>query len=243
MEVKTFEAAQHPVGSGSVWLVTINGRTKRIDDWCEILDRNWMTVRSRIVRGKWSVRDALLTETPTAVSREDEYSKIIGCPCFKTWAREQIAQGVSRSEIARRLGQPVSTVNAYLATLFGRVAHKHGYMETINSEEAARVLAKGDRYTLLGVGRVRYLKDGEQAPVRLTTWCEQAGIKDTTVKSRIVSGWALDAALTTAVDSAETDEHAWELELFDVRLKQPWGAATKPGRWERGCWGKAIADA
>lgn len=58
MQIESFETS---LVAGRHVVVTINGRMRRIDDWCDDLGISRHTVRSRINRLKWSVREALLT--------------------------------------------------------------------------------------------------------------------------------------------------------------------------------------
>lgn len=111
--VESFEAFK----VAGVWLASINGRTRRIEDWCSDFGISYPTVRCRINRQGWSVRSALLVKSAGVPDRPGMYAERLGVSCFKSFAADHLAAGGSQAQLARMLDDGVSTVQWQLRQL------------------------------------------------------------------------------------------------------------------------------
>ena len=110
MRVESFEAFK----VSGIWMACINGRTRRLEEWCKDFGISYGTVRSRINRNGWPVRSALLVKSAGVADRPALYAKRLGVCCFKTYATEYLASGKSQGQLAEKLGEGRSTVRLTL---------------------------------------------------------------------------------------------------------------------------------
>lgn len=146
------------------------------------------------------------------------------------------------AQLAKLLDLPSSTLAPFLkehAELW-----KHGIELGMVLDSPDGVIwdsvVEGGRYKLYSTPRFRYVQEDGGELLRLSEWCKRNGVAIGTINFRLAAGWGLDDAMTRAVEvpiaAREVEGHyGWP-----PMLRQAWGDATKPGRWECGCFGKEM---
>lgn len=232
MKIDTFHAEKIRSGSTDFWLVTINGRIRRLDDWCETFGISYHTVRARMGRGGWSVQEALTVPSEGHGNLVHKLAKRAGVSCFWTYAKDRIVdQRCSQSKLARELKVPRSTLTSLL------VQHREKWGGDKKRERDWLQVLKGERHTVYRSKKGRFIQEGDGRLERLTDWCSERGLSYKAVIERLEAG--VDQALHGA--PPERDEYSWQYDCCHPTLRQSWGSVTKPGRWERGNFGKVVS--
>lgn len=241
MRIESFEAHKITHGAIDYWLVAINGRPRKLQDWCRDLGISMNTVRARMVKHNWEIREALLKPVIRGEARAEAYAKALGVECFWKHAKQHFESGRSHTDFADQLGLPVSTVFKFLKKHESRWKVETSLGMELESPDGViwESVVEGGRYRLYTTPRYRYVQEGDGPLLRLSEWCKRSGMAVGTLNFRIASGWALDQALETKVVRAHEEGR---LQGIDRLLRSAWGGATRPGEWR--CYSeKALAGA